>query len=185
MDLTDLTNMIKEKLWPGSTAIQTAPGQTYGPAQALVTRTPITFRQGLPGGASGIYSNQFDSALGQAIPTNHPVIRVDPTTSDVANTYGGDVKPVIHHEIAHAVLESQNPGYEKLATSNPEYNTIATQMGTNRQGFQPAEIPAYMAEPGAAARWNVSPNLVDLYRQHLMNNLDPATAAMYQKNMGK
>lgn len=185
MDFTDLANSIKEYLRPGSSAMHTAPGQTYGPAVSRVSRVPITFRPDLPGAASGDYRNQYDSAFGQAIPNNHPVIRIDPTASDVQSTYGGNVHSVLKHEIAHSILEGQSPDYEKLAATNPEYNTIAAQMGNSRAGFQPAEVPAYMAESGAAQRWNVSPNLVNMYRQHLMSGLDPATAAAYARNMGK
>lgn len=184
MDFTDLINNLKEYINPGSSAMHTAPGQTYGPAVSRTTHVPIDFRQ-LDDEASGKYDNRFSSMLGKYIPGNHGQITIDPTSSDFKNTYQGNVTPVVQHEAAHAILEPKlnDPAYDALALKNKQFAPIADKI--NRAGYLPAEVPAYMSEAGASQRWGVPQNIVDIYRQQFQQGLDPATAAAYGRNLGK
>lgn len=184
MDLTDLWNGLKEAMNPGSSAIYTAPGQSYGPAVSRTTRVPIQFRSGLPGGGAGLYIPPANSSVNQPIPSG-AVIKVDPTSADFQTTYKGNVTPVVQHEAAHAILEPKNTDYEALANQNKAYSQVADKLGDSRLGFQPAEIPAYMSESGAASRWGLPQNLVDLYRNQMSQGLPAATAAAYTRNLGK
>lgn len=187
MDLTDLLNSIKEMVRPGSSAIQTAPGQTYGPAVSRTTGVPINYRP-LDGLGSGQYQNRYTSMLGQMLPGNRGEISIDPTSKDFQQTYGSNSAPVVQHESAHAILEDKftDPDYKALADKNPAYRPIANKI--DRDGYSPAEIPAYMSESGAAQRFNIPQNLVDLYRSHMsqqLQTIDPETATAFTKNMGK
>lgn len=183
MDLTDITNSIKEWLHPGSTAMQIAPGQTVGPSVSVQGRVPIQYRP-MDGRTTGEYRYNESSPFGGGTPKQTDQhITIDPTTQDFKQVYGSDVNPVIHHEVAHAILEKSPTNYDKLAEQNPAYQDIIRQL--SGRVVNTAEVPAYMSEPGAAQRWNVPQSLVDVYRQHMTQQLPADVAAAYQRNLGK
>jgi|SRR5579859_2308209 len=186
MDFTDLINSIKEAVSPGSSAIRTAPGQTYGPSMSIQGHVPINYRH-LNGRESGEYQTYFTkpaNPLSKAAPTMTQQITIDPTSTDFNTTYGGNVNPVIQHEVAHSILEKPgNVDYDKLAATNPAYARVLSQL--SGRVVNPSEVPAYMSEGGAAQRWGVPQNIVDVYRQNMVQGLDPAVAQAYASNLGK
>lgn len=187
MDLTDIINAMKEHFHPGSTAMRIAPGETVGPSVSRLTRVPIQYRPNLGDGISGQMGPRFDLNALQMLTGNKPVIKIDPTSSDFHTNYDNNVNPVLKHEITHSVLEGANlsdEDYEALATKNPYYSKIAPYLAS-RGGYSPAEVPAYVQEPGAATRYGIPQSLIDLYRSTMLQQLqqrNPAMATRYRQS---
>lgn len=180
MTIADLMNSLKEMVNPGSTAIQTAPGQTYGPAVSRLTRTPINFSQtAMPEDQSGDYTLQNGTGS----------ITVNPKSSDIAANYGGNVNSAIKHEIAHSIVMPVTTQAQRtqMANSDPMWQQAAQNLqGIGRGGQMSNEVPAYMAEPDAS-RYGIPDSLQSLYRKNFVNSLStvsPTAANQYQRLTG-
>jgi len=193
MDFTDLINNIKERISPGSSAIHTAPGQSYGPSVSVHGgHVPIKYIT--TGNATGTYQTYFDregGPFGKPTYKASPQITINPTTQDFRENYGSNVNPVIHHEVAHAILEKPRSydgvtgatDYDTMAARNPVYEQILPKL--SGRIVNTSEVPAYMSESGAAQRWNIPQNIVDVYRNNFASQLTPEARDEYVKNLGR
>lgn len=189
MDFHGLWDALKERMSPGSTAIQTEPGQTYGPAESRLTRVPITFSQtAMPQNQSGEYVGP--TPIGQKYLGSKGQITINPTSSDVMDNYKGNVNAAIKHEIAHSIVmpATTDDNLEQMARQNPAYSNVESHLAqSERGGWAPAEASSYMAEPNAA-RYGISDDLQSLYRKNFVNQLsgvNPAAAQLYQRLIGQ
>lgn len=178
----DLISMIREYFRPGSTAVYTQPGQSYGPAQARLTRAPITFGP-LEHNMNGMYSARMGPIGGG--------IQIDPTGNDVSKSYNGDVGNVIKHEIAHSILSNTPEDYDNLltmASRNSHYWAMAKGLThSSRGGDMPNEVPAYAAESNPE-RYGISQQDRDAYLHTLLDQLrstDLVKASQYSRLIGK
>lgn len=188
MNLSDLWDSLKEVVRPGSSAVYTAPGQSYGPAVARTTRVPIQFSNNPNVPGTGQYFQTPSTALGSVMShIMQPKIVINPTSEDARSNYGTNMDSVIKHEIAHSVLEPHmnDADYEKLAQTNPYYKQMYTALDKSRL-VNPAEVPAYAAEKDMS-QYGIPGDLQQLYRNSLVKQLqtsNPKLATQYQQIIG-
>ncbi len=166
MDLNDLVRSYIQ-----SRVVQTKPGQTYGPAQSIYTRTPEEFKD-MPGnpesGHLEVTPKNFLTKTFMPEVAGKPTIVVNPLALD--NT---DMSSTLRHEDTHALLRGlSGDSYDYLAQHNPAYFGVATRLTqAHRSGFLPQEAPAYMAETDPSNDYDVPTNLRDLYVKTMRDQL--------------
>lgn len=185
MDIMDLVNSAREYMRPGSTAVWTKPGQSYGPAVSRLTRTPINFKDDpLHPNLSGEFNTVPDNFLTRILPKSlqdTSQITVYPKAKDTT-----DISSSIRHEDTHATLDSlSRKDFLNLADRNPAYDLIEKKLGqAGRGGFAPAEVPAYMAETDPSNPYKISPDLRNAYVKRMIDQLssiDPSMSQTYAK----
>ncbi len=186
MDLQSLAANIKEYFNPGSSAIYTAPGQSYGPAESRLSRVPIHFNAGGPDNMSGLYTAH---GIGNRTIGN-PQIDIYPNSQDMQKNFKGNVGGAIKHEIAHSILSPDPKGedlMEQAATGNPQYESVMKRIAATRAGNMTNEVPATMAEPNPE-RYGVSANMRAQYISNMLQQLKPNYPKQYdqyQRLIGK
>jgi len=160
----DFSNLISNLLSKKLVTARTADGTTYGPAESLVTHTPITYGS-LPGaGYAGDFNPQTNT------------IKIDPSK--------GNVSQITKHEQVHALLNRLPNAGVAQTQSAPGYQNIATRLNGTVQGNLPDEVPAYMAQSPTSQTYGVSDAQRNAYMQGLvgqLQKLDPTIAAKLQR----
>ena len=157
-----IANLLSQK----TPVVRTADGTTYGPAQSLVSRTPIDFDEDMPANRQGEYFPQ----------TNR--IHVNP------NSKGFPVSQVLKHEQVHALLQTLPNGGASQTTSAPGFMDIARRLQGTRAGNVEDEVPAYMAQSPTSEFYGVSDDQRNAYVNGLtqqLQKLDPTLAAKFQR----
>jgi len=164
MDIaTIIGNLLGQKK---SQIIRTADGETYGPAQSLVSRTPIEYTEDMPPNRQGEYFPQTNS------------IHINPKSK------GFPINEVTRHEQIHAILNNLPQAGTPQTTSAPGFMDIARTIQGTRAGNVEDEVPAYMAQSPTSEFYGVSDQQRNAYVQGLLRQLqklDPTIAARFQR----
>lgn len=106
-------------------------GTTYGPAEARISRNPITFTPDMVSGPST--SGEYENGK----------IRVNPNSPSIgAPGMPVDVGNVIRHEEVHALMD-KIPNNMKVASNPIEYMPLVRPVRASTMGNPQDEVPAY------------------------------------------
>jgi len=150
----------------------------YGPAQARITRTPITFDTSLP--TAGLY--QTESPIHKIASAILPSL-FQPGGKITINPEGtADLSKTTRHEEIHAALDKLNQSgkLDELAAQNPYYSQLKPNVDV---GDMPAEMPAYIGTADNA-ELGIPDILSNKYYGKLvqqLQQLDPNLAKIYQR----
>lgn len=185
----DLMDLVREYFRPGSTAMYTEPGQSYGPAVSRHTRTPISFSNRYGPQENGRYITDPDLAPGIK---SQPRIVINPQSNEIKRYH--NIKDVINHEDTHALLDQTMRKYigpkgdteealSILKGENPFHEQLSNELSlAGRAGYMPAETPAYAVEKKSGV-YGVDPFTRSGYLQQMISTLqgiDPKAASTYK-----
>ena len=147
------------------------PGETYGPAIARFSRTPIDFVKefpGEPGKAGEFYSKDN---------------RIEVSPESAKNLFGRDygVGDTIKHESTHAIMSPESYiVQEGIARSQPGFSRISKAVSSKFEGPPGLEVPAQMA-----MRHYLVPGVTQQQRDDYMSHFIDSLQAMNPEAAGK
>lgn len=192
MDLQSLAASLKEMFSPGSSAIYTAPGQSYGPAVSRLTRTPIKFTTSLGRDINGVYNEDLALLPGKPPTTS---ISINPKSDEIQA--GMPISDIIRHEDIHALLDktlskASGPNadtYQALSMMQDEnkyHPSIQAALQGHRGGYLPVEVPAYAGQHNYK-QYGIDPISRAGYVEDMIKNLksiDPKASDIYRYMSG-
>lgn len=156
---------------PVGNVVQDPSGTTWGPAVTRLTKTPINFTTGKA------MDNPTD--LGEYYPQGDKAktITVNPLLDDPHET--------IRHESIHALMD-QLPLKQQanIATSAPNFLSIANVVGRQAAGIPEIEVPAYMGSSPTSKFLGVSDDDRNAFVNHIQQtlmNLNPSMGNTFQR----